>query len=359
MAGSSAVLTGSVRTPLDAKRAADIACQFVAANKDVGPSSAATQAGPGGTSNSFSYKQTSTTQSADLYRQQTQNQASACGGDSKLVINLLNIEGEEQVMLKVTISEVQRSLLKQFGLNIGAVVNSGNFTTALLSDNALPLTAAAGLGTVPLPGLGTAAFDITTGITCATSGILCNYNAGPSASSFGNSGVTTRFGGANTQLTQALRALERDGLIRTLAEPNLTAVSGETAKFLAGGEYPDPGRGQRRQAFGHLQGVRCRPRLHAGGAVGRPHQPAHRYRGQRADQRRRRGAVQHLHPGAQEAFGQVDRRDAVRRVAGHRGPDLGLHAPERRRPARPQGPAGDRHAVPQPRLHQEPKPSWS
>ncbi len=240
MAGSSAALTGSVRTPLDAKRAADIACQFVAANKDVGPSSAATQAGPGGTSNSFSYKQTSTTQSADLYRQQTQNQASACGGDSKLVINLLNIEGEEQVMLKVTISEVQRSLLKQFGLNIGAVVNSGNFTTALLSDNALPLTAAAGLGTVPLPGLGTAAFDITTGITCATSGILCNYNAGPSASSFGNSGVTTRFGGANTQLTQALRALERDGLIRTLAEPNLTAVSGETAKFLAGGEYPVP-----------------------------------------------------------------------------------------------------------------------
>ena len=46
-----------------------------------------------------------------------------------MVINLLKIEGEEQVMLKVTISEVQRSLLKQFGMNIGAVVNSGNFTT--------------------------------------------------------------------------------------------------------------------------------------------------------------------------------------------------------------------------------------
>ena len=44
----------------------------------------------------------------------------------------------------------------------------------------------------------------------------------------------------NTQLAAALRAMERDGLVRTLAEPNLTAVSGETAKFLAGGEYPIP-----------------------------------------------------------------------------------------------------------------------
>jgi pilus assembly protein CpaC len=151
MAGNSAVLTGTVRTPIDSKKAGDIACQFVAANKDVGPSAAASQ-GANSTSNSFSYKQTSTTQSSDLFRQQTQNQAAACSGDTKLVINMLTIEGEEQVMLKVSISEVQRSLLKQFGFNIGAVVNSGNFTTALLTENALPLTAAAGLGTLPLAG---------------------------------------------------------------------------------------------------------------------------------------------------------------------------------------------------------------
>jgi pilus assembly protein CpaC len=240
MAGNSAVLTGTVRTPIDSKKAGDIACQFVAANKDVGPSAAASQ-GANSTSNSFSYKQTSTTQSADLFRQQTQNQAAACSGDTKLVINMLTIEGEEQVMLKVSISEVQRSLLKQFGFNIGAVVNSGNFTTALLTENALPLTAAAGLGTLPLAGVGTAALDPTTGITCATIGILCNFNKGPSGTSaFGNSGITNRFAAGGTQLTQALRMLERDGLIRTLAEPNLTAVSGETAKFLAGGEYPIP-----------------------------------------------------------------------------------------------------------------------
>ena len=68
MAGSAVVLTGSVRTPLDAKRAADIACQFVAANKDVA-SSAATQPA-GGSSNSFGDQQTSTTQSADQYEAQ-------------------------------------------------------------------------------------------------------------------------------------------------------------------------------------------------------------------------------------------------------------------------------------------------
>jgi pilus assembly protein CpaC len=125
------------------------------------------------------------------------------------------------VMLKVTIAEVQRTLLKQFGMNIGALVNSGNFSTAILSQNALPLTAAAGLGTLP------------------------DYAAIPNGPApiiapGTNSGVASAFNGANTHLAGVLRALERDGLIRTLAEPNLTAVSGETANFLAGGEYPIP-----------------------------------------------------------------------------------------------------------------------
>ena len=157
-----------MRTPLDAKRAADIACQFVAANK------ASAQLGRDpGRANSHQQQSSATTRHRPRRARtstgsKTQNQAAACGSDTKLVINLLTIEGEEQVMLKVTVAEVQRSLLKQFGINIGAVVNSGNFATALLTENALPLTAAAGLGTLPLPGLGTAAFDPTTGITCAT-----------------------------------------------------------------------------------------------------------------------------------------------------------------------------------------------
>jgi pilus assembly protein CpaC len=236
MAGSSAVLSGTVRTPIDAKRAADIACQFVAANKSVGQPSAS--GGPNSTNLSVT---NTTSPSRAQYEAKTQEQAAACGSDTKLVINLLTVDGEEQVMLKVTVAEVQRAILKQFGINLGAMINSGNFTTALLSSNSLPLTAAAGLGTLPLSGIGTEALDPSTGPTCATAGSLCSYNGGiPNSSAYGNSGVTSSFSGQNTQVVNALRALERDGLVRTLAEPNLTAVSGEAANFLAGGEFPIP-----------------------------------------------------------------------------------------------------------------------
>jgi pilus assembly protein CpaC len=220
MAGSAVVMSGAVRTPLDGKRATDIACQFVAANKSVGNNASAAT-----TTTSNGVNVTSGTQTEGQYNAQTQNQAAACGSNTKLVINLLTVEGEEQVMLKVTVAEVQRSLLKQFGVNIGALVNSGNFSTAILSQNALPLTSAAGLGTLPLPGVTSGALDLT---------------ASSSIGRYVNSGVDTVFSAGNTQMAGVLRALERDGLIRTLAEPNLTAVSGETAKFLAGGEYPVP-----------------------------------------------------------------------------------------------------------------------
>jgi pilus assembly protein CpaC len=234
LAGGAVVLTGTVRTPIDAKRANDIACQFAAAQKGVGGS----WASPNATS---SVNIQSSTRTQGQYESQTQNQASACGSDTKLVINMLIVEGEEQVMLKVTVAEVQRSVLKQFGINLGATLTSGNFATSLLTENALPLTAAAGLGTLPTAALGTEALDPAIGPTCSTAGVLCNYNPGPSGTTaFGNSGATASFGGGRSRATSALRALERDGLIKTLAEPNLTAVSGETAKFLAGGEYPIP-----------------------------------------------------------------------------------------------------------------------
>ena len=45
--------------------------------------------------------------------------------------------------------------------------------------------------------------DLAQGPTCATSGILCNYNQGPTASTFGNSGVTNKFSSGNTQITNA------------------------------------------------------------------------------------------------------------------------------------------------------------
>jgi pilus assembly protein CpaC len=187
------ILTGSVRNPVDATRAADIASRYV-----VFPNS-----------------------SDDSRNRQK-------------VINMLAVEGEEQVMLRVTVAEVQRSALKQMGVNLGALVTAGQFSTYFLTENALPLTAAAGLGGLPVMAIPTIG---------SSAGNVLAFNGGPTSPTtapFGNSGTQSFWGSGNNQLAFAIRALERDGLIRTLAEPNLTAVSGEPASFLAGGEYPIP-----------------------------------------------------------------------------------------------------------------------
>lgn len=133
-------------------------------------------------------------------------------------------------MLRVSVAEVQRTILKQFGVNVGAAVNSGNFTTSLLTSNSLPVTGAT-LGTLPTAGIGS---------TGAATGALQMFNSSSGTDAFTNSGVTTSWQSGNQAVSGTLRALERDGLMRILAEPNLTAVSGEPAKFLAGGEYPIP-----------------------------------------------------------------------------------------------------------------------
>ena len=225
MAGNAAVLSGTVRTPIDSKRAEDIACQMVAANGAVAASAGPAVPGFMRSTNVSGSANTGFAAQAQTQSQVAPTAATACGGATKLVINLLSIEGEEQVMLKVTVAEVQRTVLKQFGINVGALVNSGNFTTAVLAQNAVPLTSAAGLGSLAIP-------NVAAGVLNATS-------LG-SVPGFTNSGVSSIFNDGTTQIAGVLRAMERDGLIRTLAEPNLTAVSGETANFLAGGEYPIP-----------------------------------------------------------------------------------------------------------------------
>lgn len=114
------------------------------------------------------------------------------------VVNLMTVKGKDQVLLKVRIVEMQRSVTKQMGVNLNAVGQLGDSTVSLLSNAALdPGAGFTGTGT------------------------------------FNNSA-----GGALQSLTGALTALERVGLIRTLAEPTLAAISGETANFLAGGEFP-------------------------------------------------------------------------------------------------------------------------
>jgi pilus assembly protein CpaC len=224
MAGKAIVLTGTVRTPVDSNRATDIARAFAASNSNAFSSDAGSlaAAASGGT--------------MVINSSGTSGQAGSGNEQSKAVINLLGVEGEEQVMLRVVVAEVQRELLKQFGVNLAADINAGNFAWSLLTSNALPLTAAAGLGNMPIPGFNPDSSDADTN-SCA--GTTCFYNDGPKGT-FGNSGTTSGWSGNNYRIGNALRALERDGLIRTLAEPNLTAISGEPAKFLAGGEFPIP-----------------------------------------------------------------------------------------------------------------------
>jgi pilus assembly protein CpaC len=206
------ILTGRVKSPADSVRAKTIAAQFMtqmiarwSSNVDV---SGAGAKGEGQAS--FNSKD-----------------------ESQSVINLLSVEAEEQVMLKVTVAEVKRTLLKQLGVNLGGMLQSGSFATTLLTANSFPISSAAGLGSLPTFGVGTAAAN-----TACAVGQICAFNPGPSAGSFGNSGLVSGWGNSKNNIQSAIRALERDGLIRTLAEPNLTAISGEPAEFLAGGEVP-------------------------------------------------------------------------------------------------------------------------
>jgi pilus assembly protein CpaC len=139
------------------------------------------------------------------------------------VVNMLSVGGKEQVLLKVQVAEMQRDAIRRLGVNVpGAIVNSGNISFTKVIQNAFPATAS----TVP----------------AATA-------IGPGALPFvvaGEAAQTTWASGASS-VTALVQALERAGLIRTLAEPNLTAISGETAKFLAGGEFPVPVSSQDRQ----------------------------------------------------------------------------------------------------------------
>lgn len=153
-AGDSILLTGQVTSVSEAQQAVDIANAFVGSS------------------------------------------SSLFGSTKGAVVNGITVKGKDQVMVKVTVAEVSRAVLKQLG-----ITTSGNWASVS--------------GTVANP------FSLSSQSLTETS----------------LSAAITR-GAFNTNLT--LRALERSGLSRTLAEPTLTAISGESAKFTAGGEIPVP-----------------------------------------------------------------------------------------------------------------------
>ncbi|WP_159104367.1 type II and III secretion system protein family protein [Sneathiella glossodoripedis] len=120
------------------------------------------------------------------------------------IVNRIVVEGSQQVNLRVQVAEVARSVTKQLGINWENLSGLGNFS----------------LGTF----VGRDIVDATNLITRSgsTSGLFAAFNDG------------------QTSIQGMIDALEDEGLITVLAEPNLTALSGETASFLAGGEFPIP-----------------------------------------------------------------------------------------------------------------------
>lgn len=167
------VLTGTVDTPLDAKRAVDLAQIFVS----------------GGEATTGQYSQTASggdsAAGVDIDNPDSERRTSQ-------IVNLLQIIGDDQVTLKVTVAEVSRNVMKQLGVNMIGSNSSNGITWSAIGD--------------PISGLG---------------------------KPLSNSG----FGIGSSMIDAYVNAMEEAGVMKTLAEPTLTAVSGEKATFKVGGEF--------------------------------------------------------------------------------------------------------------------------
>jgi pilus assembly protein CpaC len=153
--GDGVVLTGTVTSPVDSQRATDLAIRLV--------------------------------------------------GDSTKVVNSLIIAGRDQVMLKVTVAEMQRNVIKQLGINLNGSI--GYATLVPITQN--PFSAS--------------------GSPISNTSIGVGQLVGAAVPSFSTNSIQAQ-----------IQAMEQAGVVRTLAEPTLTAISGENANFLAGGEFPIP-----------------------------------------------------------------------------------------------------------------------
>ena len=140
--------------------------------------------------------------SSPVEAQQAGDVAARLAGGADKVVNNIVVRGRDQVMLKVTVAEVRRDIIKQMGVDLSASMNYG--TAVVNFNNSNPFTA---LGRDLVAGNGLQALSMVKGQ--------------PSVSAI-------------------MRAMESAGVVRTLAEPNLTAISGESATFIAGGEFPIP-----------------------------------------------------------------------------------------------------------------------
>jgi pilus assembly protein CpaC len=155
--------------------------------------------------------------------------------DDKDLVNRVTVDRPYQVNLRVRIAEVSRSVTKELGINWETMLRSGSFVFGLATGNpVLGVSGSATSTTVTNPYLPSAgANTILPGATLPAYFTRNNGLGGTPTNSIilGNNSP-----GAN--VNTVIDALDQNGLVNILAEPNLTAMSGETASFLAGGEFP-------------------------------------------------------------------------------------------------------------------------
>jgi pilus assembly protein CpaC len=140
--------------------------------------------------------------SSPVEAQQAGDVAAKLVGNSEKVVNNIVVRGRDQVMLKVVVGEVRRDIVKQLGVDLSASLNAG--TAVVNFNNSNP-------------------FSVSGGPIVSNNGL-------------GVAGLTKGF----ATVSATMRAMESAGVMRTLAEPSLTAISGESATFIAGGEFPIP-----------------------------------------------------------------------------------------------------------------------
>jgi pilus assembly protein CpaC len=183
--GDGIILTGTALNQADAQEAYAIANRFIAAGSDFASSSS----GIGGASTS-----SSSTGGGSSAGGSSAGGANANSDNSVKVYNAIIVLGRDQVVLKVTVAEMDREVIKQLGINLSGSFGYGSAVVNFNTTNAFPV------------------------------------NGTPSSS------ISGGFKG----LTATLQAMEQVGVVRTLAEPTLTAISGESAHFLVGGSFPYP-----------------------------------------------------------------------------------------------------------------------
>ena len=162
------------------------------------------------------------------------------------VLNMMTVADSDQVTLRVRVVEIQRSAIKQLGFDTEAVLGQIGNTQFLLGQAANFATNGSLLGGLSLGASRDTTQNYVLQRPCGGAfapDALCNYTVRGPADAANWDTATRGTGPGSDGLNRAeatIKAFERVGLIRTLAEPNLTSVNGESASFLAGGEYPVP-----------------------------------------------------------------------------------------------------------------------